>query len=67
MNARLMPYGLLTVLFKHKTAALWVFSVIVLCGVAYLLLATPRYQSVAELVVRFGDRSIQNRKENEKK
>ncbi|HXS41108.1 MAG TPA: Wzz/FepE/Etk N-terminal domain-containing protein [Stellaceae bacterium] len=58
MNARLMPYGLLTVLFKHKTAALWVFSVIVLCGVAYLLLATPRYQSVAELVVRFGDRSI---------
>src|SRR5262249_25828488 len=27
-------------------------------GAAYLILATPKYESVAQLIVRFGDRSI---------
>jgi uncharacterized protein involved in exopolysaccharide biosynthesis len=58
MNGELMPYGLLTTLFKHKKAVLGVFFGIVLCGLAYLLVATPKYESVAELIVRFGDRSV---------
>lgn len=58
MNAQLMPYGLLTILFKHKKPVLSIFLTIALAGVAYLILATPKYVFVAELVVRFGDRSI---------
>ncbi|MDB5396472.1 MAG: hypothetical protein JWM91_3978 [Rhodospirillales bacterium] len=53
-----MPYGLLTTLFKHKKAVLGIFFGVVLCGLAYLLIATPKYESVAELIVRFGDRSV---------
>jgi uncharacterized protein involved in exopolysaccharide biosynthesis len=58
MNGELMPYGLLTTLFKHKKAVLGIFFGVVLCGLAYLLIATPKYESVAELIVRFGDRSV---------
>ena len=58
MNAQLMPFGLLTTLFKHKRAVLAVFFGVVLSGVAYLLIAEPKYESVAQLIVRFGDRSI---------
>jgi len=58
MNPQLVPLGLSTVLFRHKRAVLTVFFGIVLAGAAYLALATPNYQSVAQLVVLFGDRSI---------
>ena len=53
-----MPYSLLTTLFKHKRAVLGVFLSVVLMGVAYLLVAVPKYESVTELIVRFGDRSV---------
>ncbi|HYL32514.1 MAG TPA: Wzz/FepE/Etk N-terminal domain-containing protein [Stellaceae bacterium] len=55
---QLMPFGLLTILFKHKRAVIRVFLVIILSAGLYLLFATPKYESVAQLVVRFGDRSI---------
>lgn len=58
MRVQLMPYGLLTVLFRHKRAVIATFVAVVLAGATYLLLATPKYESVAELIVRFGDRSI---------
>jgi succinoglycan biosynthesis transport protein ExoP len=58
MNTQLMPYGLLTLLFKHKKTVFGIFFTIVLAGVAYLLIAVPKYESVAQLIVRFGDRSI---------
>ena len=53
-----MPLGFLTILFKHRRAVLTVFFTVVLGGLAYLLIAEPKYESVAELIVRFGDRSI---------
>jgi len=34
------------------------FGATVFAGLAYLLIATPKYQSEAQLIVRFGDRSI---------
>ena len=55
---QLMPFGLLTILFKHKRAVSRVFLAIVLGAGLYLLFATPKYESMAQLVVRFGDRSI---------
>jgi uncharacterized protein involved in exopolysaccharide biosynthesis len=58
MNGQLMPYGLLTALFKHKKPVLGMFFGVIFLGLAYLLIATPKYESVAELIVRFGDRSV---------
>jgi uncharacterized protein involved in exopolysaccharide biosynthesis len=58
MNTQLMPYGILTLLFKHKKTMFGIFFAVVLGGVAYLLIAVPKYESVAQLIVRFGDRSI---------
>src|SRR6185437_2500712 len=58
METQFMPLGLLTILFKHRRAVLTVFLTVVLSAVAYLLIATPKYESMAELIVRFGDRSI---------
>jgi succinoglycan biosynthesis transport protein ExoP len=58
MNASLITCGLPTSLFKHWIAMLAVFLVVVLGGIAYLLVAVPKYESVAQLIVRFGDRSI---------
>lgn len=58
MRLELMPYGLLTVLFRHKRAVAATFLTVVLCAVGYLILATPKFESVARLIVRFGDRSI---------
>ena len=58
MNTQWMPYSLLTTLFKHKRAVLGVFFGVVLSGLAYLLIATPKYESDAQLIVRFGDRSV---------
>jgi uncharacterized protein involved in exopolysaccharide biosynthesis len=53
-----LPFDLVAVLLRHKTAALGVFLGVVLAGVAYLLVATPKHESVAQLIVRFGDRSV---------
>jgi uncharacterized protein involved in exopolysaccharide biosynthesis len=58
MNAQLMPYGILTVIFKHRNTVLGIFFTVVLGGIFYLIIAEPKYESVAQLVVRFGDRSI---------
>ncbi|MDB5395742.1 MAG: hypothetical protein JWM91_3248 [Rhodospirillales bacterium] len=59
MNRLLMRHGgLLTILFKRKEIILVVFLSVILAGVAYLLTATPKYESVAQMIVRFGDRSI---------
>jgi uncharacterized protein involved in exopolysaccharide biosynthesis len=52
------PFGLLTTLFKHQRAVLVVFLAVVLGAAGYLIFAEPKYESVAELIVRFGDRSI---------
>ena len=53
-----MPYGFLTILFKHRAAALRIFLAVVLLGTGYIIFKTPEYESTAKLVVRFGDRSI---------
>ena len=45
-------------MFRHRRAVFSVFFGIMLCTVAYLLIATPKYESVAQLIVRFGDRSV---------
>ena len=58
MRMRLIPYALLTVLFRHKLAVTLTFLTVIAGGAAYLILATPKYQSIAQLIVRFGDRSI---------
>jgi uncharacterized protein involved in exopolysaccharide biosynthesis len=58
MTVPFMPYSLLTILFKHQRAVMGIFLTVMLAGAGYLLLATPKYESVVELVVRFGDRSI---------
>lgn len=58
MRLQLMPYGLLTVLFRHKLAVTLTFLAVMLSGVAYLVTAAPKYESVAKMIVRFGDRSI---------
>ena len=54
----LMPYGVLTVMFKHWRAAVGIFVAMMIACAAYLVFDTPKYESVAELIVRFGDRSI---------
>ena len=53
-----MPYGFLATLFKHRGAALAMLLAWLLAGTGYVLFKTPEYESTAELVVRFGDRSI---------
>jgi uncharacterized protein involved in exopolysaccharide biosynthesis len=54
----LMPYGVLTVMFKHWRAALGVFLAVMLAGAGYIIFDEPKYESVAKLIVRFGDRSV---------
>lgn len=58
METQFMPLNLITILFKHRRAALTVFFTVVLSALAYLLIAEPKYESVSELIVRFGDRSV---------
>jgi len=58
MNGNPLGYGALTILFKHQRAVLGVFLAVVFLGFSYLMLAQPKYKSEAELVVRFGNRSI---------
>jgi len=53
-----MPYGFLATLFKHRGIALSVLLAWLVAGTGYVLLKTPEYESVAQLIVRFGDRSI---------
>jgi uncharacterized protein involved in exopolysaccharide biosynthesis len=53
-----MLYGFLAAMFKHRRVALAMLMVWLLAGAGYVLLKTPEYESVAKLVVRFGDRSI---------
>jgi uncharacterized protein involved in exopolysaccharide biosynthesis len=57
MSTQLMPYGAVTVLSKQWRIFIGVFLTIMIGGGAYLLFAVPKYESVAELVVTFGDRS----------
>jgi uncharacterized protein involved in exopolysaccharide biosynthesis len=58
MNGNPLGYGALTILFKHQRAVLGVFLAVVFLGFSYLMLAQQKYKSEAELVVRFGNRSI---------
>lgn len=53
-----MPYGFVSTLFRHRGPALLVFLAVFLAGLGYVLLKTPEYRSTAQLVVRFGDRSV---------
>lgn len=57
MSTQLMPYGTLTVFAKQWRSFFVVFLAFLIGGGLYLLLAEPKYESVAELVVTFGDRS----------
>ena len=58
MSVKAAPAAMLTVLFKRRWLLLAVFLTVVGAGVGYLATATPKYQSLAELIIRFGDRSI---------
>ncbi len=58
MNTLLTRYNILTILLKHRVLAMAIFMAVVFTGGLYLLVAEAKYESVAELIVRFGDRSI---------
>jgi len=49
---------MLSVLFRRRRMMFYIFSTIVLATAAYLFITTPKYESAAQLIVRFGDRSI---------
>jgi uncharacterized protein involved in exopolysaccharide biosynthesis len=57
MSAQLIPYQAVTTLSKQWRCFITVFTAVMVLGIGYLLFATPKYESVAELVVTFGDRS----------
>src|SRR5579859_5442 len=57
MSAQLIPYQAVTTLSKQWRCFITVFTTVMVLGIGYLLFATPKYESVAELVVTFGDRS----------
>jgi len=57
MSAQLIPYQAVTLLSKQARCFLVVFGTVMALGILYLLVATPKYESVAELVVTFGDRT----------
>ncbi|MDR3437269.1 hypothetical protein [Telmatospirillum sp.] len=57
MSTLLMPYGALTALFKQWPCFMSVFLAVMLGGAGYLTITEPKYESIAELVVTFGDRS----------
>ncbi|PKU23229.1 GumC family protein [Telmatospirillum siberiense] len=57
MSTQLMPYGALTVFTKQWRCFIGLFLAVVLGGGAYLLFAEEKYESVAQLVITFGDRS----------
>jgi len=57
MSAQLIPYSAVTLLSKQWRCFITVFATVMILGIGYLLFATPKYESVAELVVTFGDRS----------
>jgi uncharacterized protein involved in exopolysaccharide biosynthesis len=52
------PGLFLQMLFRRRWVAAGVYFVVVAGAVAYIFLSTPKYQSTAELVVRFGNLSI---------
>jgi uncharacterized protein involved in exopolysaccharide biosynthesis len=58
MNTLLTRYNILTIFLKHRVIAMAMFLGVVFMGGLYLLVAEAKYESVAELIVRFGDRSI---------
>lgn len=57
MSAQLIPYSAVTVLSKQWRCFVSVFATVMILGIAYLVFSTPKFESVAELVVTFGDRS----------
>jgi uncharacterized protein involved in exopolysaccharide biosynthesis len=57
MSAQLIPYQAVTTLSKQWRCFITVFTAVMVLGIGYLLFATPKYESVAELVVTFGDKS----------
>ena len=57
MSVQLIPYNAVTVLSKQWRTFLGVFAAVMIAGIGYLVIATPKYESVAELVVTFGDRN----------
>src|ERR1700744_1549823 len=58
MNGLVSQYNALTILLKQRVAAVSIFLAVILMGGIYLIVAQSKYESVAELIVRFGDRSI---------
>ncbi len=57
MSTQLMPYGAVTVLSKQWRCFMGILlAVMIGCG-AYLIFAVQKFESVAQLVVTFGDRS----------
>jgi len=51
-------YGFLTILFKRRRLVLRIFFSILALGIAYLIIAERKYESVSQLIVRFGNRSV---------
>ncbi len=65
MSAHLIPYGAVTVLSKQWRCFVGVFATVMIIGIGYLIFATPKYESVAELVVTFGDRNAPGVSQNQ--
>lgn len=53
-----MPANLIAILIRHFAAMVVVFLSVVMLGVIYLATSTPKYESTAQMIIRFGDRSI---------
>lgn len=49
---------LVAVLIRHRRTMLVAFLSVVLLGVAYIAVATPKYESTAQLIIKFGDRAV---------
>ena len=54
MIVEMRPRSLLNVVFRHRVKFLVVLGACLFLAAAYCLVATPKYRSAAELLVRFG-------------
>jgi uncharacterized protein involved in exopolysaccharide biosynthesis len=61
MIVEVTPRSLLNVVFRHRVKFIAAVGTCLVLAAAYCLLATPKYLSTAELLVRFGSGQDQNR------
>jgi len=58
VSMRTPAINLLAVFFRHRWAMIAAFLAVVGLGITYLATTTPKYESTAQLIIRFGDKSL---------